>query len=657
MSTKSMRLVLISLAVIGGVRTAVAQCSGDLELSELDGPAGFPCLGSAAGDLTGRAVAGVGDVNADGIGDFAVGAPEASPHGAASGKAYVVFGDPQLGDSGVLQLSGLFGTKGFEIHGQAAVDQLGCSVAPAGDFNADGVPDILVGALGHRPPGLGHEGGAYLIFGSPSIGAGGFLEASGVGGSNGVLLEGELGSHGAGASLAGAGDLNADGFDDVVIGAPGGGRAYVCFGTSATGAGGPLPLGDLDGADGFRISGMPQQEPIFRNVAGGADADGDGHPDLLIGVPGADPPGKPDAGITYLLRGGPRMGAAGELDVTALSPGEGCAIHGVFGAFGFGDGSGWSVSFPGDVNADGAPDLLIGAPEADPKPPGTPGTPDAGAAYAVFGGGSLGGSTFELAALDGTDGHQIHGGEEDDEAGYDVSGAGDVDGDGIDDFALSARDAELSRGAAYVLYGTSTPVAGGFIELSTLTPQEGFKILGASTPDRLAALALAGDADADGKADLLLGAVGVGGFGGANAGSAYLVRGSWFPTTLTADTYTLVLHKGGVQSLCLDAGETHAGRVYWVIGSLSGTSPGFDFGSVHVPLNPDAYLGFTIAHPNQAPLYNAVGVLDGAGRAQAQFVIPPFTSSALSGAKVHHVYGLVDGAVDFVSHPQHVNLQ
>ena len=107
---------------------------------------------------------------------------------------------------------------------------------------------------------------------------------------------------------------------------------------------------------------------------------------------------------------------------------------------------------------------------------------------------------------------------------------------------------------------------------------------------------------------------------------------------------------------CQDAGcpssrrPAHAGRFYWIFGSLTGTTPGIPIGSVVLPLNYDVYSTYTITHPNQVPLVKSLSVLDGSGHASAAFVLPAGANPILVGLTVHHAY-LLGPSVDFASNP------
>ena len=182
-----------------------------IELSALDGANGFRIDGAAAGELSGRSVAGAGDVNGDGFADLIVGAYLADPNGTNSGASYVVFGTAS-GFSSSLDVSALDGANGFRIDGAAASDFSGISVAGAGDVNDDGFADLIVGAYLADPNGT-NSGASYVVFGTAS-GFSSSLDVSALDGANGFRIDGAAAVDESGFSVAGAGDVNGDGFAD-----------------------------------------------------------------------------------------------------------------------------------------------------------------------------------------------------------------------------------------------------------------------------------------------------------------------------------------------------------------------------------------------------------------------------------------------------------
>ena len=190
--------------------------AASIDLSTLDGSNGFRLDGVAADDRSGYSVAGAGDVNGDGFADLIIGAPGADPHGTDSGSSYVVFGKAS-GFAASIDLSSLDGSNGFRLDGVAADDYSGSSVASAGDVNGDGFADVIVGAYGADPHGT-DSGSSYVVFGKAS-GFAASIDLSTLDGTNGFRLDGVAAGDCSGRSVASAGDVNGDGFADVIVGA------------------------------------------------------------------------------------------------------------------------------------------------------------------------------------------------------------------------------------------------------------------------------------------------------------------------------------------------------------------------------------------------------------------------------------------------------
>jgi Ca2+-binding RTX toxin-like protein len=234
----------------------------------------------------GHSVAGVGDVNGDGIDDVAIGAPAADPGGLAqAGAAYVVFGS-RHGLPGELHPADLDGSNGFAVVGSVAGARIGMTVSGLGDVNGDGLGDFAVSV----------PAGHVVLFGSTA----GFvptLNVDTVSSTSGLSIGADL--------VEGIGDLNRDGVDDLLIGASG--RAYVVFGRP------DLPS-LADAANLEAISAAVLVTPSgFATATSAGDVNGDGWGDIILGAPEADPGGKVDAGEAYVVFGGPALFAPSTL--------------------------------------------------------------------------------------------------------------------------------------------------------------------------------------------------------------------------------------------------------------------------------------------------------------------------------------------------------
>ncbi|MGA9574192.1 MAG: integrin alpha, partial [Lysobacterales bacterium] len=363
------------LALAIGMALATAAVYADfapqLELSDLNGSNGIVINGVSTYDESGTSVSAAGDINGDGIDDLIIGAPYATSGADYAGTSYVVFGSAG-GLTSPLNLSGLNGSNGFVINGSSVYDNSGASVSAAGDINGDGIDDLVIGAPG-ASPAEAYSGISYVVFGSDQAWASS-LDLSSLDGSNGFAINGVNVDDESGTSVSAAGDINGDGFDDLIIGAPyaGAGAGYVVFGSDQPWAS-SLNLSSLDGSNGFVINGVNVGDSLGGSVSAAGDINGDGIDDVIIGAIFAGAIGN-YTGASYVVFGSDQAWAS-SLNLSGLNGSNGFVISGIS----TGDYSGTSVSAAGDINVDGVDDLIIGASHADPN------GDDSGASYVVFG--------------------------------------------------------------------------------------------------------------------------------------------------------------------------------------------------------------------------------------------------------------------------------
>ncbi|MFI4915798.1 MAG: GC-type dockerin domain-anchored protein [Phycisphaerales bacterium JB060] len=413
---------------------------GDIiHVEDLDGTNGL-VIRNIEGRVTGRSVAGVGDMNGDGGQDLFVSSGRSA--GEPNFVGYVLFGRPPGGPGepmpARIELSEIGPDQGVVlVLGEPyAARNPYCVGAPAGDVNADGVPDLLVSAANIGVDGV-RQGRVFVVYGNAD-GLPARIDLHTLDGTDGFVILPEAVDDFLGVDVDGAGDVNGDGIDDIIVSAPGAlgssslsierpGAAYVVFGR-AGGLPAEVLLADLDGSNGFAFKPDDPRsiQAMGTDIAGVGDLNGDGLDDVAIGESGADVDGL-RAGVVHVIYGR-TSGFPATLTPADLTEETGLLVHeepSIKAAFG------WSVNSAGDVNADGRPDMVIGAPgEASQRAVvvfGQPADRPLGVGGVLDASQAGGDGVFRLT------GRAIMG-----QFGNDASGVGDINADGADDIGVGA---------------------------------------------------------------------------------------------------------------------------------------------------------------------------------------------------------------------------
>jgi hypothetical protein len=518
-----------------------------------------------AGSGFGRSVAGVGDVNGDGVPDLAVGGPLTTP----------MVGQIMAGAATVYD--GRTGAAIYAWSNAGQFEQFGRSVAGAGDVNGDGLSDVIVGV-----PGV-----AGAFFGNR-------VEVRS--GSTGAVLLTFTGASGEtfGETVAGPGDLDGDGTPDVLVGAPlaNGGQGRALTYSGATGS----LLQTWTSPSGGGTFGT--------SVAGAGDVNGDGTRDVLVGQPQGSVPGQ-----AFVFSG---------ITTTVLHTFTGAHANDQFGA---------AVAGAGDVNADGSPDLLVGAWQDN--------TAATGAGRAVVFSGASGAVLFTFSGANANDA-----------LGYSVANGGDRDADGRSDLLVGGVG---GNGFVEVRSGGTGALLANFV--------------GQASGDAFGtSVASAGDLDGDGRPDAIVGGAN-NGFAGSMSGRAYVFLAPPRCSTpalagLVANPPTISALAANAASLAIRAGVANAAKTYLVLAGVSGSIPGTPLpGGQILPVNLDFFTFIALGSPLACPFGAFLGVLDGGGNATATFgggCVPPTALASVIG--LSFTFAAITLDFVFVSNPTTVTV-
>ena len=562
MTTKHFRPPRISrLAVPVAATLLVSIASGQSKarhrIATMDGDLADTRFGYYAATL--------GDVDKDGVPDFVASAD----WGGATHRQGTVF-----------VFSGASGKRLFKFEGDDRDDRLGTAVTGAGDIDLDGYPDIAAGA--HLDDNNGDKSGMVRFF-------------SGKDGSIIRSVDGhQLGAR-LGEALDGWGDVDNDGYPDVVVGARDDGV------TTSSKEGAVVVLSGKDGSVIYRLLGDNPNDKLGTSVCMIGDMNADGHAEFAGSSHVADNVNVPDTGLVRIYNGK-----------------DGTVLKDLYGPTG--DIRQGGRIDAGDINQDSFADIII----FTNRDKNTNSTINNGSVRVISG-------IWIMLGVGQEELYKWRGPTTGTGFGDRVAFGGDVNNDGFGDVLVSQTNKNASTGG------------GGVVTI--FSGQDGSvigKFEGDSSGDNFgSALTTAGDLNGDGYADILCGAMWDDNSAN-NAGSVTMMSGK--ELTMTSDIHSFSLAASNTQTLSIEVGATHSGRTYWTLGTVSGTSPGVTLFGVNIPLNYDPWTDLTIALTNSATLVTSRGTLNASGQGSTQIVAGPINLPSAVGLVMHHAAIVFDGS-------------
>ena len=501
----------------------------------------------------GFSAASAGDVNGDGYSDVIVGANLYDNGQTDEGAAFVYHGSA----------SGISTAAAAMVESNQVSAYMGVSAASAGDVNGDGYSDVIVGAEGYDN-GQTNEGAAFVYHGS----------ASGISNTAAAMVQSSQAGAYMGFSAASAGDVNGDGYSDVIVGADSYTNGQTYEGAAFVYHGSPAGISTISTAS---LENNQASANYGNAVTTAGDVNGDGFSDVIIASQYYDN-GEINEGAVFVY-----LGTANGISTTISSTIEGGQIFSEIGS---------SVSTAGDINADGYSDIIIGARYYDN------GEHLEGGGLVFYGSPSgINTSSFDLLEVNQPDAF----------FGYSVANAGDVNGDGYGDIIAGAYlydNPEVDEGAAFIFLGSSTGIS--LVPNITLQSNQANAFFGYS-------VAGAGDVNGDGYSDVIVGAYNYTN-NQANEGVVFIFLGSPSGTITTYSTLLEHNQSNAAFGYCVSGtGDVNGdGFSDIVIGSIKYSNGQSEEGSVFVYGGSSTGINTTpvfITESNQnfAEMGNAIG--------------------------------------------------